>query len=131
MANFFGESTDKKIEKEREDKENQIKTEAFYSNVVAPAFEALKNELENYGRKVSTHVSGTMSIISMKHGEEEYDYEIRVRGDRPYCVYSFTSGSKRHKGESAIKDGGKDSKIPDISKEEIINNFLEIYRQQK
>lgn len=132
-------------EKGRKDEENVKKREAeaekFFTSIVIPAFEELKNELEKHGREVSTPTgyksvySQVGAIMSVKfEGVEEYVYGIGVkispRCAFPYSERWFTSkeDGKKYKGEGVIRSGVQDYDVSDISKEDIIRDFLSGYK---
>ena len=112
-----------KIEKEKS------KFLSFYSLKVVPAFKELKTELEKHGRKVALLLEdtdiGTASILVRFKGKQEFSYIMGMEtsqdrvSPRPY-IYC-----RSHQVKSSIKD---DSRMSDISKEDIIKDFLGRYK---
>jgi len=135
LSHFFEKRESKKQHNEEKVKQKKSEVESFYSLKVVPAFEELKNELEKHGREVSVYASKEHASIAVKfEGVEEYHYAIKVRifPNRafPYPETHFTSkkDGKSYKSEGFIRSGSQDYDIADISKEEIIHNFLEGYK---
>lgn len=58
--------------------ESRKELSAFVSNTVMPAFDALKTELESYGREVTIDERTYQAAIHVfKDGKEEFSYGIR------------------------------------------------------
>ena len=116
-----------------EQKKSEV--ESFYSVKVVPAFEELRSELEKHGREVSIHAGKEYASIAVKFkGVEEYSYTIKVRisPDRafPYPesqIATRRDGKSHHMSGGFIRSGLQEYDVSDISKEEIIQDFLRGY----
>lgn len=106
----------------------------FIANVVIPAFEELAPELEKHGRTVVIRNSVTSAAMIIQcGGEEEMTYRVQRRR-YPNTVLPYAEiRSRERRGlryltvESMYRSGTTSYKLADISKEEIIQNFLENY----
>ncbi|MGQ9661622.1 MAG: hypothetical protein ACUVWX_04685 [Kiritimatiellia bacterium] len=109
--------------------------ERFISDVVIPAFSELAEELEKHGREVTIRNSLTAaSLIVYNKGEEELVYRIQGRGlasrGVPYVEVRFRErkGLRLIRMETQFRPAGSpDYSMSDISKEEVIKNFLHHY----
>jgi hypothetical protein len=93
----------------------------------------LKEELEKHGRRVNVYegLGDNPSISVTYKGNDELEYSIKIsRGLRPIPEIHFTDmrNGKRYKSEGYIRSGGQDYTIADISKNEIIKDFLNQYK---
>jgi len=137
LSDFFKELEE--VEKKKQDKKKKIEKEksevvpSFYFLKVIPVFKELKTELEKHGREVVLYPEEaeeaidfeTASISVAFKGKEEYSYAMRVEisQDRVSpCPYIYC---KKYSVKSSIKDG---SRISDISKEDIVQDFLGRYK---
>jgi len=132
------------IEKQKEEQEikeikhsqEKVRVEKFYSTIVNPAFEELKSELKKHAREVEVYTERRdfASIIVNFEGEEELDYSIEVMLSpvrvfpRPVIHYTEWASSRRLRIEGLLRKGVQDYDISDISKEEIIEHFLNEYK---
>ena len=136
LASFFEKQKDEKEEKEVKHIHEKLRVEKFYSTIVNPAFEELKSELKKHGRKVEAYTERRdfASIIVQFEGEEELDYSIEVMlypglaFPRPVIHYTEWSSSRRLRAEGLLRNGIQDYDISDITKEEIIEHFLNKYK---
>ena len=100
------------------------------------AFEELKSELKRYGRDVEVYTERKdfASIIVNFEAEEELDYSIEVMISpvrvfpRPVIHHTEWASSRRLRVEGLLRKGSQDYDISDISKEEIIEHFLDEYK---
>jgi len=109
----------------------------FIAEVVMPAFEEVAPELEKHGRSVliRNSVSSAAMIITFS-GEEEMTY--RVQGRRyPNKVLPYAEVRCRERRglryltvESMFRSDSATYKLADISKDEIIQSFLENYTRR-
>lgn len=131
----------KKQKEDRRDKEikhshEKLRVEKFYSTIVNPAFKELKSELKRYGRDVDVYTERPdfASIIVNYEGEEELDYSIEVMISpdrvfpRPVIHYTEWASSRRLRVQGLLRKGRQDYDISEISKEEIIEHFLDEYK---
>jgi choline/glycine/proline betaine transport protein len=123
----------KEIEKEKINK-HSLEAEKFYLSVVIPAFEELKPELEKHGREVKINVSKKRASIRVNYeGNLEIGYEINVRiypnyaHPYPECLYINPKNKLMCRSEGHFRSGSQDYSVLDISKEEIIQNYLNEY----
>ena len=131
----------KKQKEDRGDKEikhshEKLRVEKFYSTIVNPALKELKSELKRHGRDVDVYTERPdfASIIVNFEGEEELDYSIEVMISpvrvfpRPVIHYTEWASSRRLRVEGLLRKGRQNYDISDVSKEEIIEHFLNEYR---
>ena len=109
----------------------------FISEVVMPAFEDILKEMESHGRTVTIRSSGSSAaIIVHKGGEEEMTYRIQGRtfpnGVLPFAQIRFRerNGLKLLTVENMFRSGSPDYRLSDITREEIIQNFVENYTKR-
>jgi hypothetical protein len=136
LANFFEKQKEEKEEKEEKHSREKLRVEKFYSTIVNPAFEELKSELKKHGREVDVYTERRdfASIIVQFEGEEELDYSIEVMlypglaFPRPVIHYTEWASSRRLRIEGLLRRGIQDYDISDITKDEIIEHFLNEYK---
>jgi hypothetical protein len=136
LANFFKEQEEEKEEKEEKHSHEKLRVENFYLSIVNPAFEELKSELKKHGRTVEVYTERRdfASIIVQFEGEEELDYSIEVMlypglaFPRPVVHFTEWASSRRLRVEGLFRTGIQDYDISDITKDEIIEHFLNEYR---
>ena len=128
-------------EKAEEDKVNEekltrIKSEvsAFYSNIVTPAFEELKAQLEKHQREVLISIGDESAIIATKYNDElELDCSIKIRVSPgkafPYTEirYRDPTDCKPYKAEGHLRSGTQDYNVTQITQEEIIRHVISEY----
>jgi hypothetical protein len=136
LAGFFEKQKEEKWEKEEKHSREKLRVEKFYSTIVNPAFEELKSELKKHGREVEAYTERRdfASIIVQFEGEEELDYSIEVMlypglaFPRPVIHYTEWASSRRLRIEGLLRTGIQDYDISDITKDEIIEHFLNEYK---
>lgn len=103
----------------------------FYSTVVRPALEEVRDELLLYSRQATVTVSsGMASFVVIHKGVQELDYSVMVRttpgNAYPYPSKQFTNPSdgKTYRSEGVFRSGSQDYTVKDITKEDIIRNIL-------
>lgn len=117
--------------------EESVEIAAFIAGTVVPAFEELAPELEGHGRNVIIRNSVSSAAMIVQHGgEEEMTYRVQGRmfpnGVLPFAEVRF----KERKGlrfitvESMYRSGTVPYKMADITKDEIIQNFLDNYTRR-
>jgi hypothetical protein len=124
-------------DKKRRQEEEQSDWSQFISGVVIPAFEELSVELEKHGRAVTIRNSVVSAqILVTNAGEEEMLYRIQAKS-MPERVLPFAEiRSKERKGlryvttESMLRSATPAYKLADVTKEEIIQNFLQNYMRR-
>ena len=136
LANFFKKQKEEKEEKEEKHSHEKSRVEKFYSTIVKPAFEELKSELKKHGRAVEVYTERRdfASIIVQFESEEELDYSIEVMlypglaFPRPVIHYTEWASSRRLRVEGLLRTGIQDYDISDITIDEIIEHFLNEYK---
>ena len=136
LASFLEKQEGGKGEKEEKRSQEKLRVEKFYATIVNPAFEELKSEFNKYGREVEVYTERRdfASIIVQFEGDEELDYSIEVMlypnlaFPRPVIHYTEWASSRRLRAEGFLRKGTQDYDISDITKEEIIENFLNEYK---
>jgi choline/glycine/proline betaine transport protein len=115
-------------EQRREDtaaiERNRREAYQFFSSTVLPAFAELRAEIERYARIVKVESSPEGASVSVhKDGVREIQYDIKARvSPRKIDVLTIVDGK-----EGVLKGSEDRSSIAQISKEEIIEDFLEQY----
>ena len=125
-----------KGEKEIKHSHEKLRVEKFYSTIVNPALKEIMSELRRHGRDVDVYTERPdfASIIVNFEGEEELDYSIEVMISpvrvfpRPVIHYTEWASSRRLRVEGLLRKGRQNYDISDVSKEEIIEHFLNEYR---
>ena len=131
LTDFFESS------EEAEQQEERPEFDQFISDVVIPAFEEILPELEAHGRTVTVRsASSTAVLIVHNAGDEELMYRIQPRtfpnGVLPFAEIRFRErkGLRRITVESMFRSGTPDYRVSDITKDEIIENFVENYTKR-
>jgi len=136
LASFLEKQKEEKGEKEENRSQEKMRIQKFYQTIVNPAFEELKSELRKHGREaeVYTERRDFASIIVQFESEEELDYSIEVMlfpGNafpRPVIHYTEWASSRRIRVEGIFKSGMQNYDISDITRDEIIEHFLNEYK---
>ena len=109
----------------------------FLRDIVMPAFEEITLEFVKYGRDVTTRLTeASATLVVQWEGREEIMYRIQGRtfpnGVRPYAEIRChqRKGLRLVTVESMIRSGGAEYTIRDITREELIQNFLENYTKR-
>jgi hypothetical protein len=124
--------TDKKKEKEEQ---RRLEQEGFILHIVIPAFEEIKPELEKHERLVTIRNAATSASLKVEYdGEEEITYWVQCRSfsDRtvpfPEIRYHERRGVRFVRTEGTFgTTGSQKSSVADVTKEDIIRNFLSYY----
>ena len=128
MDNFF--------EKSDETKKNKDITDftRFIRDTALPALKELRDQMEKHGRELA--IKETVSSLTARvsaQGKEELVYGVYGRtfpnGVLPYAEvkYRVRNGLKITKVESMIRSGKPDYVMSDVTKDEVIDSFLEHY----
>lgn len=124
-------------EKQAEDLEiNKKKVSGHISSVVFPAFKELKAELEKHGREVKIYQGeDSASIEVIFQGNKEIDYRFRVNvsphSTHPYPeTQNIDKDGKRFTSEGTFMHGSQSFNIEDVTKEIIIDSFMENYKRR-
>ena len=128
LGGFFEES------KKAQEQETGSELARFIANKVVPAFGEIADELEKHGRDVTMRNAVTSAVMIVHcDGDEELSYRVQGRtfpnGVLPYAEIRFRErkGLKMIRAESMFRSGTEVYRLVDVTKEEIIKNFLENY----
>ncbi len=102
----------------------------FYASRVKPAFKELRKELGRYGREVAIDIGDEHATIDVRfRGKLELSYRIVIRDARPHpeSYYQVPSGGGL-RSEGAFKIGSRPAEMADLSKDDIVADFLREYR---
>lgn len=130
--NSFFENTEK-----AKQNEEGAELARFVADVALPAFEEIVGELQKHGREVVVRNAVTSAVLIVQYeGEEELTYRIQGRtfpnGVLPFAEVRFRErkGLKFIRIESMFRSGAADYALGDVTKEEIIRNFIENYTRR-
>ena len=124
------------LEEKRKDKkeERRLELETFIREVVVPAFQDLKVELEKHMRLALIRDAPSSASIKVTYqGEEEITYSIQARtfSDRsvPYPVVRFRErrGVRYVATEGSFGTASQSVSVQDVAKDDVIRNFLSYY----
>ena len=124
------------LEEKRKDKkeERRLELETFIREVVVPAFQELKRELERHSRlAVIRDAPSSASLKVAFQGEEEITYSIQARSfsDRsvpyPSVRYRERRGVRYVTTEGAFGPSGQPPSVQEVTTEDVIRNFLSYY----
>lgn len=122
-------------EKKNRGEEGKIRIKKYINDVVVPAFEEIAEELQNYNRDVDLDVEKSGATLKVFYdGEMEFYYAIKARIYKkrdfafPMIPLSDSKG-QIHRAEVFLKDGPTETDVTDMTREQIINNFLYEYRR--
>ncbi len=133
LDSFYSAQNQQKVEHMETKQMNGAKAAEFYNMVVAPAFKELKQALEERGRQVEVSIHDSFgSIRATFETYTEADYSIVVTGLHPVPrTRSFDwSDGKYFGGEGFLRSGTQDYTVSDLTKDEIIQDFLEYYKRK-
>ncbi|MBM4148780.1 MAG: hypothetical protein FJ224_07025 [Lentisphaerae bacterium] len=109
----------------------------FISKTVVPAFEDVREAMAHHGRESTIRSSDVSAAILIYNGsDEEMSYRIQGRmfpsGFRPYAEVRFRErkGLRYVTIESLFRAGDATCRVGDITKDEIIQDFLEHYMRR-
>lgn len=105
---------------------------AFFSSTVVPAFEAVRAELEPYGKHARIYAAGTCAGIEVSgEGGEEVTYELVITGEPgrlfPSSHFHFYAEGKRIDLSHGFRNGEQTYTIRDISHDEIVRQVVAFY----
>ena len=119
---------------EQEQSRKDTALSCFVRDVAVPAFDELGEQLSRHGREISVRETDSSVTAVVQHaGAEEISYRIHGRlfpnGVLPYAEVRFKErkGLKIIRVESMFRSGAPDYAIEDLTKEEVIRNFLSHY----
>lgn len=110
--------------------------ERFIEEVAVPAFEEVRGELEQHGRKVrlDRDKAYVALLILDAHGHEEFYYSVRIRTTRP-ATFAFPEFEARDPGktisraEVVLRSGPASYDVSGLTREQLIRHFLHEYRK--
>jgi len=124
------------LEEKRKDKkeERRLELETFIREVVMPAFQELKSELEKHSRLAAIRDAPSSASLKVTfQGEEEITYSIQARtfSDRsvPYPVVRFRErrGVRYVATEGVFGSAGQAPSVQEVTKGDVIRSFLSYY----
>mgnify|MGYP000947036426 CR=1 FL=1 len=125
--------TKKEIKNQKEETRKLVKH--FMKGEVIPAFEALQKEFEKHKRELEIDAKKEWAaalVKKNKHKEFVYEVNINMEEDRLMAsksVYLPNKNGKLKLGvEGKIRNADNSLMIKSIKKEDIINDFLEYYK---
>ena len=123
-----------------EAEEGQVKKpefDLFITDVVLPAFEELRIEMEKHDRlAMIRQAESSANIIVYKSGEEEISYRVHARTLPTGVLPVSEIRCRERKGlklvtvESMIRSGPQTYKLSEITSDDIIQNFVENYTKR-
>ncbi len=123
-------------DKSRQQKE-QLEMSGFIADVVLPAFQDIGEEMAALGRTATIRHTDTTAAINIQfNGEDELVYRIQGRTfptkTLPFADIRFRErkGLRLIRVESMIRDGATPYSLADITREEIIENFVQHYTRR-
>ena len=136
LNEVFEEAEEKGREKEKEEEKAYDEAENFLSKVIIPAFKELKLELERHGKNVEIGPEKVirgypLAYIKVRSGDQEeitFKIEVKIPRAYPEIKYEHITDKGLYETLSTIRSGVQDYTVSDISKEEIIEAFLRVYR---
>jgi choline/glycine/proline betaine transport protein len=115
-------------------REPRDELETFVAKTVIPAFEEVAAEMRKHQRQATLRGSGTSAaLIIQRGGEEEMTYRVQGRmfpnGILPFAEIRFRErkGLKFITVESMFRSGAQDYRLADVTKDEIIRDFVQNY----
>lgn len=114
---------------------SRAKVEAYLHDVVAPALEEVRSEIESHGRTTTLDVeNGEVLLAVQREGEEEFCYAVKARTYRkPTFAFPELPGDKEHnayyRAEVYIDDDAQGYGIFGYPRERVIRNFLDEYEK--
>jgi hypothetical protein len=134
LAQFFQAKDQKQKDDDEKLSDTKLRAAEFFRSVAVPAFEAVKVELEKYGRDVRIGSSSdwaSMSISFKGQPELEYTLKVHISPGRampyPETKYRDRSDGKTYRAEGFLK-GGSDDSIDTITKDDVIRHLLADYK---
>lgn len=128
----------KTTKKEIKDRHENLKNEAkrFLKKSVMPAFLEIKTELNRHKRECSLDSKKDWAVLLVKKNKKkEFVYEINLNADDDKLLASKSVYMPNEKGklklgvEGKIRNAGHSMRLDKITKEDIIGDFLEEYKQ--
>ena len=123
--------------KSRQPQNEASELSQFIVRVVVPAFEEIATRLEKHGREANIRNAGPSAALTVcRDGDEEMTYRIQGRtfpnGVLPYAEirYRERKGLRYIRIESMFRSGMPNYTLADVTKEELIRNFVENYKMR-
>ncbi len=137
LEDIFKKKETKKEEDNQRLKKVNSEISRFISQIVIPAFVEIKEEIESkYQRMVKISDATKSATIKIEHyGQIEFDYSIKFEINRngafPYPEEQIpdTQG-KNFQTKGFLRSGGQDYTTADITKDEIINHVILVYKNR-
>lgn len=108
----------------------------FLTNTALPALQEVGNELKKYGRTVAIRQTEAAAVLTVTMGEEnEITFYVMYRTMTDATIlpcaeahYQSRKGQVPSKANVFFRDTAAPYALEDITKEEIIQGFLKVYR---
>lgn len=108
----------------------------FLTNVALPALQEIGNELKKYGRVTSVRQTEAAAVLSVSMEDEvEMTFYVLYRTQTDATMlpcaeahYRTRRGQTPSRANVFFRDNSTPYTLEDISKEEIIQGFLKVYR---
>ena len=140
LKNMFDEKEEKESEKKERTKDSEIQFAEFIIQTVRPAFEELSIQLKRHKRTTGIFDNNrnyaSITVQKMSESgitEEEFQYVIRLPLDAEQA-YPITETHIRDKKDGktyvvqgSLRSGEQDYTTKDITKDDIIQHFLQQY----
>jgi hypothetical protein len=107
----------------------------YLQDVVGPAFEEIKNALEERGREVELEFRANQAELAVIHqGEEEFYFAVKIRAyremDSAFPVIPLEDDKGRIcRAEALVREGPRYHDVTSYDKEQLIEAFLYEYRR--
>lgn len=130
LNDFFKELNENTGKKEKMEKEMYSEINKYIVDIIKPAFEEIRQDLEKNDREVSIFSREDRATIEINHRSSfEYKYEIRFTNLHPYPVTTSYDPHENSKleGHGYFRSGEQNYTIHDVTKEEIVTHFIDRY----
>jgi hypothetical protein len=135
LNNFFKKKTKEsqhESEKRARTRQKELIVAEFYSSTVEPAFNELKTELEKYGKTVKLYTRNVreqaIEVYSNYNLELAYSVAVDISPNGIHVYSKITSRDKKD-GRRRNTAGRFSHGISNITKDEVIQNFLNYYKR--
>ena len=108
----------------------------FLANTALPALQEIANELKKYGRAATVRQTEAAAVLSVSSDEEdEITFYVLYRTQTDATIlpcaeahYRTRKGQAPTKANVFFRDSSSSYTLEDVTKEEIIQGFLKVYR---
>jgi choline/glycine/proline betaine transport protein len=121
----------------RQKRAGKEEVQHFLHEKVAPALQAVGEELSGHGRTAELDIEpDCVSITVYNEDEEEFYYAVKARTYRkatfafPEMTFKDDSKDTYHRAEVYLREGSQDYGIMGFDREHVIANFMHEYDKQ-